>query len=246
MKLALERARLKLVVTVYLAVVGCAALTGCSVGSQEVDDIAGAESTGSVSAELQIDPGATLTSVAYSITGPSAFSKTGTLDVHASTALTALIGPIPAGTGFTITFSATATDGTTTCGGAATFDIAAGQTTSTTVSLRCHEAPHSGSVQLNGSLNVCPVVDGIAASPADVLVGHTTQLTGTAHDLDHGPSALAYAWATDLGTLSEASAQSPTFTCSTGGTAHVTLSVSDGDPTASCADSRTFTIVCTP
>lgn len=230
----------------HAIVVGCVAVLGCSSGSQDVDAPASAEGEGSIRAELQIDPGVILNTITYSVTGPAAFTKTGAIDVHASDTLTAIVSPIPAGTGFDIVFNGTATDGSTTCAGSTPFDIAAGQTTLTTVDLACHEAARSGSVQLNGSLNVCPSVESVAANPTTVATGGTSQLTGTAHDLDLGPSPLAYHWTTDLGTLSDPAALNPTLTCTAPGAAHVTLSVTDGDPTPSCTDSRNTTIVCGP
>ena len=39
------------------------------------------------------------------------------------------------------------------------------QTVPVTVPLTCHEAPRTGSVLVNGTLNVCPQIDGISASP---------------------------------------------------------------------------------
>jgi hypothetical protein len=46
--------------------------------------------------------------------------------------------------------------------------------------------------------------------------------------------------------LSAATALNPTFTCSSAGTATITLTVSDGDPTAGCPDTQTLTVTCTP
>src|SRR5262249_24289824 len=47
------------------------------------------------------------------------------------------------------------------------------------------------------------------------------------------------------GTLDNATAQNPSFTCATPGTATITLSVSDGDPQPSCADTMTAQVTCT-
>ena len=44
--------------------------------------------------------------------------------------------------------------------------------------------------------------------------------------------------------MSDANAQNPTFTCTTAGTATLTLSVADGDPAASCADTLTTQVIC--
>ena len=58
------------------------------------------------------------------------------------------------------------------------FNVTAGQTVSVQVPLACHEAPRTGSVVVNGTLNICPTIDGISAmlSPATSL-GTAKRLT---------------------------------------------------------------------
>jgi hypothetical protein len=60
-----------------------------------------------------------LDAVNYAITGPASFAKKGTIDVSQSTTLTATIGPIPAGRGYTIALSGDAVGGTLSCAGSA-------------------------------------------------------------------------------------------------------------------------------
>ena len=48
------------------------------------------------------------------------------------------------------------------------FDVAAHQTRTVNVPLTCHEAARTGSVLVNGTLNICPTIDGISANPAEV------------------------------------------------------------------------------
>jgi hypothetical protein len=225
---------------------GCAVLCGCSSGAEDTEAPQPEKVFGTVDARLQVDPGVTLNSFSYAITGPAGFSKSDTVSVQDSTTISATIAPIPAGTGFDISLTSTAVDSSTTCAGSATFDVRAGQTTPVPVQLACHEAAHTGSVLLTGSLNICPEILGVAAIPTEVVVGHTADVTSSAHDLDQGPGPLTYLWTTDFGTLSDSSAQNPTFTCATAGTAHLTLTVSDGDALATCTDSRTLTVSCMP
>ncbi|HEY2902499.1 MAG TPA: alkaline phosphatase family protein [Polyangia bacterium] len=216
-------------------------MSGCSDHSvQDTGDVAG-----SIGAQLQLEPGINLDSVSYTITGPGGFSRTGTLSLQNSTTLSAVISALPAGNGYTITISGTASDGVTTCLGTAMFNVVAHQTTPVAIHLTCHEGARSGSVALTGTVNICPAIDGLGASPAELLVGASTMLTGAAHDTDHGPSALTYAWTADSGTLSDATVANPTFTCTAAGTAHLTLTVSDGDPAAGCADTSTVAVTCT-
>ena len=113
-----------------------------------------------------------------------------------------------------------------------------------TVPLTCKETSRTGSVMVSGALNFCPTIDGLGASPAEVIVGGSVALSALAHDSDAGPSALSFAWTASSGTLSSASAQNPTFTCTTPGTATISLALSDGDPLATCADALTTQVTC--
>jgi hypothetical protein len=233
--------------TLALAFCGYTALSaiGCSPRGAGPAAVQTNQTSGSASIALQIAGGLTLNTVTYSITGPAAFSQTGSIDVSHSTKASVLIGGLPVGTGYNVTLNGTATDGHSTCLGSGTFSITAAATTSVTVSLDCHQAPVTGSVQVNGVTNVCPVIDGVTANPSEVLVGSSITLTAAAHDSDSGPSPLSYQWQATGGTLSSATAQNPTFTCVTAGAASVTLTVSDGDPQASCAPSLTAQVTCT-
>ena len=97
---------------------------------------------------------------------------------------------------------------------------------------------------VNGKLNICPTIDGIGANPAEVEVGGAIALSAAAHDSDAGPSPLSFGWTATAGTLSDASARNPTFTCTTPGSVTVRLTVSDGDPAASCADTSVAQVPC--
>jgi hypothetical protein len=221
-------------------------LVGCS--SQPIDDPTGStapnEHTGSIGLALQAAPGFAINTVSYAITGPKGFSKAGTIDVSNSTKISALIGPLPVGKGFSVTLSADAVGGVGSCTGSASFDIVARQTTPVTVRVTCHEAARSGSVLINGQLNVCPVVDGLSASPGEVAVGGSIALGVTAHDSDAGPKPLRYLWKASSGTLSNDAVASPTFTCTVPGSVVLSVSVSDGDPTADCADTSSLVVEC--
>ena len=222
---------------------GALSMTGCMSRGVDGSAVVTNDSAGRASFALQIAPNVTLNSASYMLTGPNGFSKSDSIDVSHSTTLTVTIGGLPAGSGYHIVLSGTATDGTTSCLGSADFMVQAHLTTVVTVGLDCHQPPTAGSVQVKGVTNVCPTIDGIGANPGEALVGSTIALTGSAHDSDAGPSPLAYAWQATGGTLDNASAQNPTFTCNTPGTASITLTVSDGD--ASCADTMTAQVTCT-
>ncbi len=114
------------------------------------------------------------------------------------------------------------------------------------VHLLCHQSATTGSVQVGGTFNVCPVVDGIMASPAEVLVGSTIALAASAHDSDAAPSALSYSWTASAGTFDDATLAAPVFTCTAPGVVTVSVAVSDGDPAPTCTDQASATITCTP
>ncbi|HVU51289.1 MAG TPA: alkaline phosphatase family protein [Polyangia bacterium] len=228
-----------------LAGAGALSMTGCMSRGVDGSAVVTNDSSGRASFALQLAPNVTVGSASYMITGPNGFSKSGSVDVSHSTTLTLTVGGLPAGSGYHIVLNATATDGTTTCLGSADFTVMARMTSVATVSLDCHQAPTAGSVQVNGTTNVCPTIDGIGANPGEALVGSTIALTGSAHDTDSGPSPLTYAWQATGGTLDNASAQNPSFTCVTPGAASISLTVSDGDPQASCADTMTAQVACT-
>src|SRR5438046_10212146 len=69
------------------------------------------ENVDSVEMSLEVAPGVTINSASYSITGPGSFGRSGTIDVSHSTKLSALIGGLPAGSGFTLVVSAVYVDG---------------------------------------------------------------------------------------------------------------------------------------
>jgi hypothetical protein len=203
------------------------------------------EEPGSVDIAL-VQGGVTLTSVGYTITGPNSFSTSGTINVGSSTTVSAVISSLPAGNGYTITLTGVATDGVTTCGGSAMFDVTAHAVTNVTVTLDCHQPAKNGSAIVNGNLDVCPVADGITANPADIAVGFPVALSIAAHDSDSGPSPLAYSWTAASGSFSDPTSATPTFVCTQPGPVTLTASVSDGDTTPGCADKLSLVVTCEP
>jgi len=222
----------------------CLALAGCSSSAPQSSQSPTEQTAGEGSLGLTLSSGATLTSVNYTIIGPASFSKAGSLDVSNSTTISGLIGGIPAGSGYAITLSASTADALLSCSGSATFNVVARQTTPVSVAVICKELPKTGNVLVNGVLNVCPVVDGISITPSELVIGASVVVNATAHDSDAAPSSLSYQWTASSGTLSSATAQNPTFTCTAAGAATLTLRLSDGDATADCADTATATVTC--
>src|SRR4029077_1776087 len=90
----------------------------------------------------------------------------------------------------------------------------------------------TGSVMINGTLNVCAATQCATA----MCTGHSVSLHGVATDDDSFPDPLSYDWSTpsaiDLGTTADL-----TIDCSTlGSSTEVVFSVSDGD----CGDKYTL------
>jgi phospholipase C len=202
------------------------------------------DGTGSIGLSLLVG-GSALDTLSYTIVGPAGFMKTGTIDVSSSTTVSATIGGIPAGNGFTITLTGTTTDGTTKCSGSAKFNVTAGTTTTVKLTLDCHQASKTGGINVNGTVNICPNLQSLSANPSEVLTGSSVSLTSSAVDPDNGPSPLSYSWTATSGKFSSPMSPNTTFTCTQPGVATVTLTVSDGDTTAGCPATSSVAITCT-
>src|SRR5258708_4360196 len=98
----LLRPRLHVLPLLALSALGCGVSKPASTGD-----------SGAVGLTLQVTPGLTLNTAAYAISGPGGFSRSGSVDETHSSMLSALISALPAGGGFTILVTATASDGAT-------------------------------------------------------------------------------------------------------------------------------------
>jgi len=217
-----------------VALASALAFTGCAADEPDA--------TGSVELALVVAPGVSLDSASYVVIGPASFRRTGDLDVRNSTQISLQLGALPAGTGFSLTITASLTGAVATCSGTTGFDIIAGMVTRTTIHLLCREPPATGGVVVDGTVNVCPAIDAISASPAEAQVGSSVALAAAAHDLDRVPMPVAYAWSAPSGTIVPPTGSNPVFTCAVAGDVTVTLTVSDGD----CTDTTTAIVACSP
>jgi len=220
-----------------LSLAASAELFGCS---SEPLSSADAEQVGSLGLNLQAAPGVTLNSVTYTVAG-NGFSKAGTIDTSGSNTISGTIGGIPAGKGYTITLSATSAEGSATFTGSASFDVTAGKTTAVTVHLKGTASTGNGSVSVNGTLNVGPVIDELTVTPLTLNVGSKVTLTGVAKDVDNGPSPLSYYWSTTGGgRIDNPIGPNATLTSATPGTFTVKLTVSDGEIISTASTTVTF------
>jgi arylsulfatase B len=214
------------------ATAGCASEPG-SPGQEDGDHI------GSLGLNLNVAPGVTINEVTYTITG-NGFTKTGTIDASGAPTISATIGGIPAGTGYSIALTATSAEGNTTFTGSAKFEVTAGGSASVTVRLRGTSTGGNGSVTVNGTINVNPVIDELSVSPLTVYVGSSITLSAVGRDPDEGPAPLTYYWSASQGVVDDPIAASTTLASANPGTATVTLTVSDGDGAASATRTVTF------
>lgn len=235
-RISLRRATLALIsalVSGALVAPGCTFEESSPSGSDE------AEGLGAVAMALEIAPGLSLTTVTYEITGND-FRRAGSIDVRQSSTVSAVVGGIPVGTGYIVTLGATGTRDLT-CSGSGSFDIVAGAVAQVSVSLVCRLPRQTGSVIIDGVLNVCPLIDDFSIAPASAIVGASIALSGNASDVDMAPSGLTYAWTSTRGTLFQGATPNAGLTCTEPGTAIVTLTVSDGD----CTDQVVANVTCT-
>ena len=153
------------------------------------------------------------------------------------------VGPLAVANGYLLIVSGVASNGTTGCSGQTSFDVTDGAPTMVIVHLVCGQAPAKGQVLVSGQVNVCPIVDGVSATPSSAIVGASMALGAVAHDGDAQPGPLTYTWSTTGGALSATTGASPTLTCTAAGAVVLTVTASDGD--ASCSDQLSFSVTCT-
>lgn len=224
----------------FVALASAPFAVGCSSDDSAPSEKESQESLGAVGLSLKTTSGLTINTFTYVVTGPGGFSRTGTVDVSHSAALSTLVGGIPAASGYSVSVNATANDSTA-CNGSASFSITARTTTKVTLQLQCREPNKSGSGLIDAEVNGCPQIDGISASPAEALLGTPIALSALAHDSEKTASALSYQWTASSGSVANGTTATPTFTCGSGGNVTVELTVSDG----SCSDTLQATVTCT-
>ena len=152
--------------------------------------------TDGASIALQVSPGVTLSAANYWVIAPDGKVTAGTVAVGSSATVRVIISGLPTATGYQfILVSGLASDQVTGCSGSATFNSPT-PSTGVPVTLVCAGPSAPGQALVTATVNVCPVIDGVAASPASVTVGNSMPLQVTAHDPDSAPLALSYAWST--------------------------------------------------
>jgi hypothetical protein len=210
-----------------LSLAGCASETTTS------------ETTGSLSLNLEVG-NVEIKEVDYLITGEGT-AEGGTIDTSApgSTASVEVFGLLPGD--YTVTMSATATDGETTCEGSEDFSVEADELTEIMVYLRCKLPETLGAVRVNGEFNICPQLQKAVASPLQTSVGNDIDLSAIAEDPEGDP--IMYFWIATGGELDDNNAQETTYTCQEVGDHTISINVSD-DGFVDCEDDWTFQVRC--
>jgi hypothetical protein len=230
----------KLTPFVYLLVTAVG-LPGCARTSESVA-AQSVEGAGSISLALHVTEDIDLTSIRYVISQSGTVVQSGSIDVSQATAPSAVIGGVPAGTGYLLSVAATE-DELVACQGTSTsFDVLPGAVTEVPLGIACPTEDDGGAVLITGTLNACPVIENAFPERADVPVGSVVQLHAIGHDDDNGPSPLSYTWAASSGAFSQAVGADPLFSCTEVGTAVVTVTVSDGDLSPVCTSQGTWTL----
>jgi hypothetical protein len=212
-------------------------LVGCGV------ETSGDPSGASVTIDLELAGGSAIDEVSYVVTGSDMEPMGGVIDTSApgSTASVELFGIAP-GQGYLVTMSATSVDGTTTCAGAAPFDVTAETVTRVSVFLGCKRPSQFGGVRVNGHLNVCAELAKAVVSPLQTSTNDDIDLSAQAVDAE-GDS-VGYRWTATGGSIADPGSAETTFTCSEPGDQLITIEVSD-DGFVDCVDGWTVNVTCT-
>jgi hypothetical protein len=195
--------------------------------------------SGSLGANITLSSGQTIEVVLWAVTGPGGAStvvQNGKVDVQNSQVASFYVANLPAASGYSIALTATAIDGSVTCTGSSGFDIAAHQTTRSSVALACNVATSGALVtRANGASYNCAAVNRVGVTPMAAEVGSSVAASVTAKGPD--ATSLKYAWSATAGSFDDPTSATPHFTCAAPGTTTLTVTASDGPIPAgsSCA-----------
>jgi hypothetical protein len=194
--------------------------------------------------ELQIAPGVSINTVNWTITNSgTSFTRTGSVTVRTSNLISFQSSAIPAGTGYTISLTATSTDGAFTCTGSAGFSVSAQQVTPISLRLNCSTpAAGQGTIVVVGTTQICANLDSLGASPLETAVNTPISLSATG---SAGNLPVAFAWTATAGAFDNTSSATPVFTCpSTPGPVTITVTISPGAPTCNTITTQSVTVTC--
>lgn len=211
---------------------------------------------GDIALELTLPSGQELTSVNFEISNAmNQVVRSGAIDVSGKNSRPAVLLTGLAPGRYQALMTGRTTDTTANCRGTSPFDVVLAQTTQVTILMQCRQDGTTGSAQVNGDFNTCPVIDSYVVTPLATDVGKTIDLRSMAHDPDcttrSGPDCTAYetttsVWTATAGSIAPASGGNATYTCTAPGQHTLTLTVSDlnADRTPKCPVTATVTVTC--
>jgi alpha-tubulin suppressor-like RCC1 family protein len=216
-----------------------------------------ASALGSVSAQLQLAPGVTISHLDWTVSNPALLSadRKGAVDVSASQNIQFVVGGLPPGSGYSIVVSGTTDQGALSCTGTASFSVTANATTSVSLTALCTggggDAGDSGSITIGGGTTIAPLcaaITALSASPSDVDVGGAIKLAASGIDANGNAADVVFSWTVTggpgSGTFSSAAAASPTFTCTSVGSVSVTVAATTPDGGQCMGNSSSVALSC--
>ena len=200
------------------------------------------EDSGNFRFSLKLSSLAEIDTVSYTVSGNGITPISGMIDVTGTSAASAVVSGLPAAMGYSISATATSTDGKTKCVGDATFAIMDGSQTQANLILECTGPNQSGTgvVRVDGTFDNCPVPTSIVAIPTSAQVGDSISLIGTYSDLDGDPVTFSWSQSPVNGSLGSLTSDRTTFSCTAVGVSTLSFEVSDG----TCAKAGTMTVAC--
>jgi hypothetical protein len=193
---------------------------------------------------LEVSDGTVIDTVDYEITGNGMPAMGGTINTSApgATASVETFG-IPPGDDYVVMMVATSVDGSLKCGGAATFDVAAGVATDVDLMLYCKGAEQFGGVRVNGKLNICAELEKVVVAPLQTASGYSLSVGAAAGDEED--DAVEFSWTATGGSFDDSAAAETVFTCGEADDEEITIEISD-DGFEYCIDDWTISVNCVP
>jgi len=205
---------------------------------------------GSVGLAITLPSGAIVSTVHYSVKNSTSTEVAqGDIPVaDTGSTISLVIGGIAAGTGYTVTLSATASDGSSCLGTSAPFTVTANASSAVNVLLLCRGVTGTGTVTASGQIDNCPAVASYVVSPLATGVSGHISVNASGTDLDASDT-VTYAWTATAGSFNTPGSASATFTCpATSGPVTLTITVSDnvapGTTTPKCSTSKSIIVSC--
>ena len=234
-----------------LAAFGCIISAACKRAEPLAVRPAEAPTLGSLSLQIQL-AGSIVPEIAYEIRSAERVARSGKFLPNAEDDIfTAVVGALPANDRYSIVFDAKAASRQTgqllPCGGSATFQIIAGQTTVLGVLVRCSDVAAPPTAASASSANSpraphrCASITAVRALPGEAPVGKQVTLKTDIALGDATLEQLHFEWSANTGKLSDDRAAEATFLCTSAGVATVTLKLSEAFE--ACHEERVFVYV---